>query len=114
MQSVRERIRQRRRQMLVHSYIYYELDKSIISDSKWSMWAKELARLQSEYPKESSEVEFSEEFADWDGSTGAFLNFPGFVRTVAMRLLSISEGEAKLKDNAATKTANMRNKRKLF
>lgn len=87
MQTIQERIRQRRRQMLVHSYIYYELDQSIVSDTDWSKWAKELEQLQRDYPKESSEVEYYEEFKDWDGSTGAFLKFGENIKSVAKILL---------------------------
>lgn len=34
--KIAELILQRRLQMLVHSYIYYELNDNIISDSTWS------------------------------------------------------------------------------
>jgi len=77
--------------MYVHSYIYYELDKNIVSDAKWSKWAKELADLQKQYPKESAEVEYADDFKDWDGSSGAFLNFPEFTSTVAHHLLKMRE-----------------------
>ncbi len=88
MQTIKSKIRQRRAQMLVHSYIYYELNDNIISDDTWSKWAKELAELQKKYPKESAEVEFHyEDFKDWDGSSGAFLNFGEDVKTVAKILL---------------------------
>lgn len=66
--------------MLIHSYLYYEKNVNIITDSKWSEWAKELAHLQNEYPKESSEVEFYGMFKNWDGSTGAFLKFGEKIR----------------------------------
>lgn len=85
--TIEERIRQRRRQMLVHSYIYYELNDSIISDATWSKWAKELAQLQKDYPEESKRVEEYEQFQDWDGSSGAFLNFGENIKTVAKILL---------------------------
>ena len=87
--TIKEKIRQRRRQMLVHSYIYYELDDSIVSDAQWAKWAKELEQLQKNYPKESAEVEEYEQFKDWDGSSGAFLNFGESIKTVAKILLGI-------------------------
>ena len=87
--TIKEKIRQRRRQMLVHSYIYYELDDNIVSDAQWAKWAKELEQLQRDYPKESAEVEEYEQFKDWDGSSGAFLNFSERIKTVAKILLSI-------------------------
>ncbi|MBP3889353.1 MAG: hypothetical protein J6F30_17145 [Cellulosilyticum sp.] len=86
-QTIKEKIRQRRRQMLVHSYIYYELNQNIVSDHKWAEWAKELQELQQKYPKESAEVEYYEDFKDWDGSSGAFLKFGENIKTVAKILL---------------------------
>lgn len=87
MPTIQEKIRQRRRQMLVHSYIYYELNQNIVSDHQWSEWAKELAQLQKDYPKESAEVEEYDQFKDWDGSSGAFLKFGENIKTVAKILL---------------------------
>lgn len=71
--KIAEKIQQRRLQLLVHSKIYYELDSNIISDKKWDEWAKELLRLQTEYPHISEKVMWYEAFKDWDASTGAFL-----------------------------------------
>lgn len=71
--KIAELILQRRLQMLVHSYIYYELNDNIISDNTWSKWAVELADLQNKYPEIAKTVEWSEAFKNWDGSTGAFL-----------------------------------------
>ena len=92
MQTIKEKIRQRRRQMLVHSYIYYELNENIVSDAQWAKWAKELQELQEKYPKESAEVEEYEQFKDWDGSSGAFLNFGENTKTVAKILLDMKSG----------------------
>lgn len=63
-------IRQRRTQMLVHSYLYYVLDSPVISDDKWQQWADELTALQLQ---EKQIGFYDEEFADWDGSTGMHL-----------------------------------------
>lgn len=95
MATIKEKIKQRRRQMLVHSYIYYELDQNIVSDHQWSEWAKELAQLQKDYPKESAEVEEYEQFKDWDGSSGAFLKFGENIKTVAKILLDNQNKSAK-------------------
>ena len=93
--NIKEKIRQRRRQMLVHSYIYYELNDNLVSDAQWAKWAKELEQLQKNYPKESEEVEYYEDFKDWDGSSGAFLNFGENIKTVAKILLDNRSKSAK-------------------
>ena len=85
-QTVAEKIRQRRRQMLVHSFLYYELDSNIIDDHTWSMWGVELAELQKKYPKESAEVEYADLFSDWDGSSGAHLVYDEKIKSIAYRL----------------------------
>jgi len=87
MQTIKEKIKQRRRQMLVHSYIYYELNENIVSDHTWAKWAKELQELQQKYPKESAEVEEYDQFKNWDGSSGAFLKYGENIKTVAKILL---------------------------
>lgn len=89
LQTVAEKIRQRRRQMLVHSYLYYEKDTNIVSDMKWSKWAVELAELQNKHPDIAKKVEFAEQFEDWDGSSGAHLVYSDEIKATAERLLKI-------------------------
>ena len=43
--EILELITRRERQILVHSYIYYELNTNLISDATFDEWAKELAQL---------------------------------------------------------------------
>lgn len=83
------KIQQRRLQMLVHSYIYYVLNDNIISDSTWNKWAHELAALQKKYPKTSKKVPYYKQFKDWDGSTGAFLDFDNNIAGKAEYLLDM-------------------------
>lgn len=92
-QSISEKIKQRRYQILVHSLIYYELDCNIISDSEWSKWAKELEELQHKYPIESSQVIFSSKFKDFSSDSGYYLDYKDEqIINIAYRLLS-SKGE---------------------
>lgn len=90
LQTIEEKIKQRRLQMLVHSYIYYELDKNIINDATWDKWAMELVKLQKENPLASKNAEYYEQFKEWDGSTGAFLKFDDKTKKRAERLLKIN------------------------
>ena len=71
--KIAEKIQQRRLQILIHSCIYYEMNQNIISDKKWDEWAKELKKLQEDYPDISRQVMWYPDFKDWDASTGAFL-----------------------------------------
>ena len=89
--KIAEKIQRRRYQMLVHSYIYYEMNENLISDSLWSQWAMELVDLQSKYPDIAEQVVYAEDFEDWDGSSGAFLRYsnkPNIVSTANFLLQS--------------------------
>lgn len=67
---IAELIQQRRLQILVHSCIYYALNKNIISDATWDKWARELVQLQKDYPKIAKEVIYADAFLGFDASTG--------------------------------------------
>ena len=89
-QTVAERIRQRRAQMLVHSYIYYALDNSIVSDDTWQAWANELRDLQAAYGWQIGY--YDEAFRDWIGATGHDLPRDEWVQNKARRLLQYRGG----------------------
>lgn len=72
--SIAELLNRRRRQILVHSIIYYKMNDNLISDSTWSAWATELEELQAEYPEIVAKVPYAKEFKDFDHSTG--MNLP--------------------------------------
>ena len=84
-------IKQRRRQLLVHSYIYYHLGTSIITDKQFDTWAYQLRDIQKQYPEESKQVEFYDSFVEWDGVSGYNLPY-GKLQDVAERLLKIHKG----------------------
>lgn len=68
--EIAEKIQQRRLQILVHSCIYYEYNQNLVSDKVWDKWAKELVKLQKEYPAIEKGVIWADAFAGFDGSTG--------------------------------------------
>lgn len=69
-EKIEELINRRRRQILVHSVIYYKMDDNLISDSQWSLWAKELDELQRLYPEIAMRCVYAKDFKDFDPSTG--------------------------------------------
>jgi hypothetical protein len=70
-----ELINRRKRQILVHSFLYYQLNENIIPDYQYDMWCKELAGLLVEYPDSASESTYYKEFLSFDGSSGYDLPF---------------------------------------
>lgn len=90
--DVAELITRRRRQVLVHSIIYYRYNDNIISDSTWSDWAKELYDLQRKYPETASICPLAKEFKDFDYSTGSNLPLGDpWGNEIALRLLKMRE-----------------------
>jgi len=88
-QSIAARIRQRRQQLAVHSYLYYQLDNPIVSDATWQRWADELVTLQQQHPER---VPFYDrEFFDWDGSTGMHLPKDPWIAGMAATVLRLHE-----------------------
>lgn len=85
-------IRRRRRQILVHSAIYYRAGTSLVSDAVYDMWCRELQVLQTFFPKEARQVEYAKVFHGFDGTTG--FNLPiddACVTTAASRLVEYAQ-----------------------
>ena len=94
-------IRRRRRQILVHSYIYYQLGDNLIDDATFDTWGRELQQLQRKYPEEASRVEFHAEFKNYtDSDTPSGFDLPYTmpdIRRKAEQLLAIRQKEEKTK-----------------
>jgi NAD-dependent DNA ligase len=87
--SIEELINRRRRQILVHSCIYYQFNTSIIPDKQFDAWAYELAALQRTYPDIANKCAYAQEFADFDGTTGFHLPMYGWIVDKAQNLINI-------------------------
>ena len=73
LQTIPEKIKQRRSQMLIHSSIYYEMNQNVVDDHTWQKWADELQVLQETYPEHMKIGFYDWEFQDWTGATGDHL-----------------------------------------
>lgn len=51
-QTILEKINQREYQILVHSFLYYKLDKNIIDDSKFDFFMYDLVELMKNHENE--------------------------------------------------------------
>jgi hypothetical protein len=111
--EIAELIQQRRLQLLVHSCIYYNMDRNLILDLTWDKWAKELVELQRKYPHISCEVDWYDAFKDWDASTGAFLPLTDeWVVRKATQLAGVKKSTPAPKKEVVKKSSDM--KRALF
>lgn len=71
--DIAELIVRRRRQVLIHSIIYYKMDQNLVSDAIWSKWALELEELQKKYSDIANEMPYADAFENFDHSTGSNL-----------------------------------------
>lgn len=74
-EQIAELINRRRRQILVHSFLYYQMDVNLIADHVYDRWSKELAELQRQHPDIAKTCVYAEAFAKFDGSSGFDLPF---------------------------------------
>ncbi len=95
-EAIKAKIEQRRRQIMVHSYIYYEMDDSVVSDEQWSQWAKELIWLTQEFPDIAKECVYNKEFDGFEGSTGFDFNYPENIKNRAAKLIAHKNVEVSL------------------
>lgn len=91
-EEIKELITRRRRQVTLHSCIYYRLNDSIISDSTFDQWCNELVELQANYPGIAKTCEMHDKFEGFDGSTGFHLSHdPGWVARAQQMLPKFKE-----------------------
>lgn len=71
MLSTQEYIDFLQRFIIVHSYIYYELNSNVITDKEYDIKARELVEYKNDYPELWKTSMYYEQFGDdYDGSTG--------------------------------------------
>lgn len=69
--DMQERINHLQRLIVLHSYIYYELDDNVISDHEYNELGHELAEYKQQYPDLWKNSMYYEQFGDeYDGSSG--------------------------------------------
>lgn len=84
-----EWVNRRQRQILVHSFLYYQLNENIISDYTFDLWSKELAEVMQNEPELVKQSVYYEAFKDFDGSSGYNLPYSHpDIQDAGMRLLN--------------------------
>lgn len=74
-EEIYELINRRTRQMIVHSYLYYRLNESVISDHTFDLWCKELCELKEKYPEIACKTPYWKIGQQFDASgSGYFIN----------------------------------------
>lgn len=58
------------RQILIHSYLYYHLDKNVISDKMYDKLSYGLVEMIKQYPNEFQQSEYADIFNGFTGETG--------------------------------------------
>lgn len=88
--SIEEVLMRRRGQFLVHSFMYYVLNDSIISDEKYDSICRELAELQAEHSKLAAQLPYHDICSRLDESGSGFYiqDYPNEIMGTACRLLA--------------------------
>jgi len=84
-------INRRRRQLHVHSIIYYHMGQNLIDDATFDAWANELTALQASYPESKHKGYLPSVFEDWNGNTGMHLPMREEVIALAESLVRLAE-----------------------
>jgi NAD-dependent DNA ligase len=89
-EQIKELINRRRRQILVHSCLYYRFNTTLVSDEQYDAWARELMQLQKQHSDIANECIEPEAFKKFSETTSGF-NLPlyGWVQAMAEHLLRI-------------------------
>lgn len=74
-----ELINRRERQLLLHSALYYNFNKNIISDNVYDKWSFDLKELIDNYPTEFEHSAEHECFLNFDPSSGYYLNYTNYI-----------------------------------
>jgi len=68
--TTKDKIELLQRWLLVHGYIYYELNDNVIEDHLYDSNSMQLLRYINKYPKTFKRSRYYKAFIDFDGSTG--------------------------------------------
>lgn len=63
------RINQLQRMILVNSLLYYRMNESIVPDTTFDQWTRELVKLKNEQPEPFHQSVHFEVFKDFDGNS---------------------------------------------
>lgn len=82
-------------QFLVHSYLYYVLNESLISDHQYDWVCKRLYEMTNEYPMVSKELPYHDICSGLDASGSGYYiqEYPEKIRATALRLLWLKKKE---------------------
>ena len=86
--GTRQLLERRARQFLLHSFLYYRLDESVLSDQGFDKISEELRELRGRYPHMAlPHAELIEPALGPEASAFAIKDYPADVVTEAFRLL---------------------------
>ena len=71
--TIKQKIELLQRWILVHSYLYYELNDNVVDDKTYDNNAQQLMRYKKKYKADYNNSRYYNIFYDYDGSTGMHL-----------------------------------------
>lgn len=87
-----QELNRRERQVLIHAYLYYKLNKNLVGDDLYDYFSFDLDRLIKKYPEDFKKSVFYEDFKGFNPSSGYYLNYDQpWVRDKAFWLLKMTK-----------------------
>lgn len=80
-------LRKRRRQCLVHRYIYYVRGETLIEDATYDIWERELRALVTAHPDIAARVEFDEDCPSRSVGSSNIWDYPKEIQHLGESLL---------------------------
>lgn len=87
-----ELIKRKRRQLILHSYLYYRMNTNLISDTEYDARARALIKLQEENPQEAELAEYADVFRGFQmGDSFGLPMDDTWVHETAVRMIRLHE-----------------------
>lgn len=92
MTDLLELMNRRQRQILVHSFLYYQLNTNVISDHEFDKWSKQLYNLMQDNKELAKQTVYYKGFESFDGSSGFDLPYGDpKIQSIGLNLIKIVE-----------------------
>lgn len=95
---LKELIKRRRKQILVHSFLYYRMNHTEIDDHKYDQLGKDLQFLQSTFPELAKQVIYHEHFENYTETTSGF-DLPIYLPEIVAEAQGLKASVEWLKEN---------------
>lgn len=89
--EVKQQIERRRKQLLVHRFVYYVRGESLITDFQYDMWERELRELVTKYPEVATRALYDDDCPTKVVGSSNLWDYPRELQYVGDSLIAFTE-----------------------